>query len=103
MGYGSSLPSSSTAPNKKNNQRRPVIAAAIQRSVAAAYGTNGASGVRQHNLRRYLQRILVVLAITAVYTAFLYKSGTKRKTPRGVWLVGLVGERGDPFVVCFCS
>lgn len=55
--------------------QRPVIAAAIQRSVSS--GINNHSGlVANSNLRRYLRRIFTVLLVTVLYTAFVYTHGT---------------------------
>ena len=51
------------------NRNRPVLATAITRSVSG--GLHNSNRV----LRRYLNRILLVLTVTAVYTAFIYKSG----------------------------
>jgi len=58
MAYGSS---------SSSKRQRPVIAAAIQRSV---------SGGSNRPLKPYFHKILAVLVVTALYTAFLYKHGS---------------------------
>jgi len=53
-------------------RQRPVIAAAIQRSVSS---NQHAGLIANSNLRRYLHRILAVLLVTVLYTAFVYTHG----------------------------
>ena len=66
--------------------QRPVIAAAIQRSVSASNHHSGL--IANSNLRRYLQRIGTVLLVTVLYTAFVYTHGTTKSTVCGIVMSG---------------
>lgn len=73
-------------------RNRPIIATTITRSVSG--GLSNSNRV----LRRYYNRILLVLAVTAVYTVFIYKSGAfvpARLRPRSVvvWKDGMYIHR----------
>ena len=58
--------------------QRPVIAAAIQRSVSSSSTGAGAGHYSNRILRRYLKIILNVLFVTVLYTAFVYTHGACR-------------------------
>jgi hypothetical protein len=50
-------------------RNRPAIATSVRRTISSGlYSSNNV-------LRRYYNRILIVFAVTAVYTLFIYKSG----------------------------
>ena len=68
------------------NKSRPILATTIARASAAAASSNihsggvgGISGsgsfIHNRELRRYRDRILIVLFVAAIYTVYIYKSG----------------------------
>ena len=71
------------------NKSRPVLATAISRASAAAAAAasaptssttcgrfvSGGQWMNNRELRRYRNRIVIFLAIVAIYTTYIYESG----------------------------